>query len=520
MHRMTQSKLKSRLIATMAFAACMTINVVPSAAQAPPVPQADADYEASGYVVPPGMVHPSKYQGGVVHAGMTYPSAYQGGPAAYPGGVSQVGFFGGASCDGNCDGGCGSCDSQGYGVGSGGICGCGGNCGEAGCGLFDSILCGGDGCGCGCGNGKCCLSCLSKLCLFCGGDGCSACKSLCLGHMRSALGLCRPAGELCGLRWYDLSLEAVFLGHNAGGPNIGLTSFGSRETNPNAPIVLYTGDARGGDDLAFGARVSGALICGPGGNIEATYMGGNHWSDRAEVTDSNEGLYSFVSFFGTDPEDGYDDTDRSLVQSVSVNSDFHSVELNYRRRTMGPYCRFQGSWLVGLRYLHFQNSLRYETLGEPESLGESDRFFSSNDKIKNDLFGPQAGFDLWWNIYAGVRLGIECKAAWVQNDVDRTVIYSANSIGPGGTPASVADVFHDRSGAVMGDFQMKFVWQLSHSWKFRTAYYAVMADDIAFASVDQSTITEFVEITPISSPTYQFDTLVVQGLSFGTEYTW
>ncbi len=71
-------------------------------------------------------------------------------------------------------------------------------------------------------------------------------------------------------------------------------------------------------------------------------------------------------------------------------------EWNYRRRSMGPYCRFQGSWLVGLRYVRFDNRLVYSARGENDNTVNADlpRFFSSNDKIKNNLFGPQAGFDL------------------------------------------------------------------------------------------------------------------------------
>ena len=510
MHRMTQPKLPSRLAAMMALAVCATFTAH-AVAQAPPVPHADADYEASGYVVPAGMVHPSQYQGGVMPIGMAYPGGGQ-----YPGGVQQVGFFGNSgSCDG-CDGGCSSCDSMGYGYGGG--YGNAAHCNEPGCGLFDSAFCGD---GCGCGAGKCCLSCLSKMCLFCQGDGCSVCKSMCLGRMKGALGLCRPYGELCGLRWYDVSLELVALGHNTGTPNIGVTTLGSRELNPTAPIVLSLGDASAGGDLAAGARISGALICGPGGNVEATYMGGNRWSDRAEATDyPNAELFSFISFFGTDPPGGYDDTDNSLVQRVDTRSEFHTVELNYRRRTMGPYCRFQGSWLVGLRYMQFYNKLQYSTLGTLNNGNLPRRFFSSTEKIKNDLFGPQAGFDLWWNIYGGVRLGIEWKGAWVQNDVDRDTIYTANSIGPGATPATIQLVDRDRFGTVMSEFQMKFVWQFNHSWKFRTAYYAVCADDIAFAGVDGTTIRDFVQVQPVGEPRFNFDSLTVQGVSFGTEYTW
>ena len=64
--------------------------------------------------------------------------------------------------------------------------------------------------------------------------------------------------------------------------------------------------------------------------------------------------------------------------------------------------------MVGLRYVRFDNRLIYSALGETtiRTMLTRHRFFSSNDKIKNNLFGPQAGFDLWWNMTAGVNLGI------------------------------------------------------------------------------------------------------------------
>ena len=102
MHRMTQAQFFSRFNSLKAIAVCAAMYALPVTAQ---MPLADADYDASGYVTPAGMAHPSMYQGGVVPAGMTYSAGLQGGPTAYPGGVMPVGFLGG-----QCDGNCASCD--------------------------------------------------------------------------------------------------------------------------------------------------------------------------------------------------------------------------------------------------------------------------------------------------------------------------------------------------------------------------------------------------------------------------
>ena len=106
------------------------------------------------------------------------------------------------------------------------------------------------------------------------------------------------------------------------------------------------------------------------------------------------------------------------------------------------------------------------------------------------------------------------KGAWVQNEIKRSFIVDANSISD--------TVLNDtqRGSDLMGEFELKFVWQFNHSWKFRSAYYAIAAEDIAFGTIDKNTVLSLsTGGTPIQ-PAYAFDDLVVQGFSFGTEYNW
>jgi hypothetical protein len=338
------------------------------------------------------------------------------------------------------------------------------------------------------------------------------------GYLLGALQYLRPYSEagLCSQRWYDLSAEATFLSHSNGGLSGGLTTQGSRDVIPTAPIVLSLGDADAGNDIEAGMRLSASFIFGAGANIEGTYMGNNQWQSDASFSDGTPNLFSFISVFGTDPTGGFVDTDQAFVQSVASESEFHSGELNYRRRTMGPYCRFQGSWLVGLRYVRFENGLLYSSLGDLNS--PPTRFFTSNDSIKNNLFGPQAGFDLWWNMRPGVNLGIGMKGAWVQNDIDRRIALTANSFIP--PPGASVSVIKDQDTTVMGEFEAKMAYRLSHSWTFRSAYYAIAVDDMAFGTVDRQYILGVAGRVPLTKPALHLNSLVVQGFSFGAEYIW
>lgn len=274
--------------------------------------------------------------------------------------------------------------------------------------------------------------------------------------------------------------------------------------------------------MEAGVRASASLLFGAGSNLEFTYLGAHTWNGQASVSDPNAQLFSVISNFGQTPLNGYDDTDRSLRQSIDIRSELHSGEFNYRRRTVWPCCRFQGSWLVGLKYLRYDDGLTYSTLGTNNNTVNANlpRFFSSSDEFENNLFGPQAGFDFWWNIRPGVSIGYGAKGAWVQNDLDRSTTLTANSLDPLATPGTVTFTDSDQDTTIMGEFEAKLVYRMTHSWTFRTAYYAIAVDDIAFGNVNVGAIRDFVEVNPIREPAIQYQSLVLQGVSVGGEFMW
>lgn len=454
----------------------------------------EADYEASGFVAPAGMPSPEAYYSQVEQASFFGPS----GPIA----ARPFGCDGGCGPDG-CDGGCG----PGCGMGDCGMGGYGGGCG--GCGTEGCQSCGG-------------LTNLRYGCLFCRGSGCSVCQSIGRGYLLAGLRALLPYSEagICAQRWYDFSAEAMFLGHTADASNTVLTTRGVGGTP-----VLRASDA---DDngLEAGTRLSAAFIFGPGSNIEATYMGGQEWGGSASVNDAGANLFSFMSDFGAlpagNPQPGFDDTDRSLTQQASTFSTFHSAEINYRRRTVEQYCRFQGSWLAGLRYVRFDSDFGYDTIGEVNNAvpPQDQRFFNYRNDIDNKLFGPQAGFDLWWNVVPGINVGFGAKGAWMDNNIDRRTRFAANSLGPGATPlALVTDDGINRS-TLMGEFEATLLYRISHSWTLKTQYYLMTIDDIA-QGFDLSGPTNIASTPQVfANDPIQTDSLTIQGFSVGAEYIW
>ena len=586
MHRLSQmnqitTKHIRSLVANFASAVAVLFLVTTSQAQPPRVAQADLDFAASGFVLPAGVssFHPKNIQQAVMRTPVN---------AAGPSTVAQVGFLG-SGCD------AGACDAPGMGAvpmgygnpgcGSSGCgdAGCGGTgCGTAGCnqcgggrvGFFqrrmaarearrmqpcEPILSGGllgkirGGCG-ACGGGGCAscamgggeeLSGLRHACMFCRGSGCSACQFWNPAALVGALAYLKPhtEGGLCRQRWYDFSAGAVFLGHTTHGAGSNVIT--QRGAGGFGTPVLFGNQGLGGD-LEAGIRLSAALIFGPGGNVEVTYMGGQEWEDSATVRApatlvanpdpttsgafpfviaSGADLFSFISDFGTDPIGGFDDTDRSISQTVSSEARFHSGEVNYRRRTVGPYCRFQGSWLMGLRYLRYDENLGLAMVGLNNDGTDATltdgtlRFFNANNRLKNDMLGVQVGGDLWWNLIPGVSIGVDGKLAWLQNEVRGDLSIRSNSI-VGGGPGTATRELQDQNDTLAAEFQFKTIYRLSHSWTYRMSYNLIAIDEVASAGLDAPTINSAISTNSLSTPGLNYNSVVLNGFSVGAEYVW
>lgn len=289
---------------------------------------------------------------------------------------------------------------------------------------------------------------------------------------------------------------------------------------------MSLGDASD-NGFAVGARLSIAFIVGPGGNIEVTYLGGNRWKDDAVANDGTMQLFSFLSDFGTNPPasagppiqlGGFDDTDRSLTQSASTLATFHSGEVNYRRRTVGPYGRFQWSGLGGIRYLRYDSDFDYMTLGDNNNaVPPRLRFFEMLNSVDNEMIGAQIGGDLWWNVIPGVNVGIGAKGGPMGNHISRKSFVSANSIGPGATPGSLSLSDRANKTAWMGEIEATLLYRISHSWTIKSQYYLLSVDSVGFG-FDSSAAESLVNnaaVDPIRTRS-----LTISGFSIGAEYMW
>ncbi|MEO9594092.1 BBP7 family outer membrane beta-barrel protein [Rhodopirellula bahusiensis] len=543
--------VKLRKLRDLVCGGLIAAAVATPVAAAPPTAGDEMDYAASGFMLPPGvqpagmvdgmpaMSMPPGSMPGAQSIATTLPSAplrMPGGfgsagyaPAGYPqpgyapNGVMPVGYQGGGFLGGGYAAGC---DMMNCGCGDSGCTS--GECGSNFQGLLPAVM------------GDCCGSCGGGGCGACGGMGsCLTNGSLGQGGLLGSLNECGPGstdfgilaahigGGLAALseamrpyseagksaqRWYDVSVEGLFLTQELDGFADGrvLTNDGTTGTPNVADNPVLTQDDLGDDDLEAGARISFALIFGAGSNVEFTYMGGQEWEGSASATSATSSLTSIYSGYGTTPGGGY--ANLADFQQISSRSEFDSYEINYRRRTVGPYGRFQGSWLLGLRHVVFDNAFAFNGSGTPASTIAD---FQQSFDIDNRFFGPQAGVDLWWNAHPGIQLGAEVKGAWVQNDFDQTARIGTT---PGGLETRESN---GQDGTFILDFQATGIYRFSHSLSLRGSYHLLTIEDVMAAPLDNSFIDDFQNNgAGVSAPTASETSLTLNGFAAGLEYMW
>ena len=332
-------------------------------------------------------------------------------------------------------------------------------------------------------------------CPHCGGHGCQMCGYG--GHqgdhglLGDILGICGPYadGGCAAPRWFDFAVDFMLLKRDDVGRNVALTSQGIA-----GPIVLQTADLQFNEEPSF--RFTGNLQIGPGGNLEFTYYGLFQFDSGAFVRRSGDNdLFSVFSQFGTLPFQGFAETDQSDFQRIDYSSTFDSFEVNYRQRWMAPNCRYQGSWVCGVRHFILDEKFRYFTSssanginGDPLDPAQA-RF---DVDVSNALTGFQFGGDMWICIVPGLRLGGEIKAGVYGNHINVNTIAGVNS---GNIPTFVEDnTVNDV--AFIGQADLMATWRLNYQWTLRAGYQFLFVEGVALAGENFNTAPPALFVPP------------------------
>ncbi len=285
------------------------------------------------------------------------------------------------------------------------------------------------------------------------------------GLLGDLIGLVGPdgAGGCAAPRWFDINVDFMLLKRDRVSR---LTEFSSNGIA--GPVVLDSNDLKFYE--APGFRFQSMLQMGAGSDIEFTYFGTFSWNSHATVN-GNGTLFSAMSQYGTLPFNGFSETDNGDRHEINYKTTFDNFEVNYRNRWLAPNSRYQGSWLVGVRYFSLNEKLNYDTFSSINSAQ-----MNYYDHVLNNLTGAQIGGDMWICLLPGLRIGGELKAGVYGNHAISNTTITGTSL-----PGGYQERLKSNDVAFIGDGQLLATYKVNQQWTLKLGYQFLVADGVALA---------------------------------------
>lgn len=367
------------------------------------------------------------------------------------------------------------------------------------------------------GGGEGCPSCGGMGCPQCGGVGRHG-GGLAGGLLGDILGLIGPYpdGGAAAPRWYDFNLEFMLMKRDDVGSRVDLASDGV-----NGPIVLHTQMFDFNEEPGF--RFSAMIQCGPGSNLEFTYFGQFYYSSQAAVASPTNNLFSVLSDYGTNPVLGFRETDESDFQKMVYESDMDNWEINFRQRWQSANCRYQGSWLAGVRYFKLDEDFFLHTVSDQVNGQPAARQRASfNVNTNNSLTGMQFGGDVWTCILPGIRVGGELKAGVYGNHENVSTLITAPSLAN-----PFLETIQGSDVSFIGQIDAWATYRINYQWTLKLGYTFMFIDGLALAPENFNTTPPAVFFNN-NPPPNQVRTPFLQddgnafwhGMTVGAEYLW
>lgn len=334
--------------------------------------------------------------------------------------------------------------------------------------------------------------------------------------------------EQCGPHYFDVRMEAIYMTRDVTfGPFVNFTSL--NVFNPNMPnpdqFVLRS------DQLDFdyepGFRILGRFDVGALSVIEFGYWGLENLDASKSFTDPNPvdqntgNLFSLFSAYGlqpptvVNPDGPLPWTERSITHRISLESELHNAEFNYRRYWVGFNPAVSGTVLAGFRYTRLREDFQFSATGEAQG--------AYDEGIKNDLAGFQTGGDIWLHIRQGIRVGAEAKVGLMNNHYTLDNTFSTNPVA--GSPPDFTEHFEKDIPAMTADASVDVVWDILPSWSIRAGYEMFFLNSVLLAGENFNTGTVYNGIPNVDLPE-RVPFVNDQGHAFyhgghlGAEFTW
>jgi hypothetical protein len=316
----------------------------------------------------------------------------------------------------------------------------------------------------------------------------------------------------CGPHWFDVHAEVVFLRRDSQAPFWVYSKIITDPFDPGIP-ALTSADVQF-DEFEPSFRITGTTQTGPGSNLEFTYLGLNDYSQTAQVADEAGNLFAVFDNFGQFPSEPLEGFHEADFQEIKLDTSFFSLELNYRRRWVGPTCLLQGSWLIGIRYFQLQDRLRFFStdVDEDEPTLMVDAVYTA--KTRNYMTGFQLGGDIWACVLPGLHVGLDLKAGLYGNNLK--VDNNAESVDMDDrTPFFAPETLGKDKVSFVGEVGAIITYQLSHQFTLRGGYQMVFVEGVATA--EDNFNPEITERVPFIN---DGDSLFYDGFTAGLECMW
>ena len=302
---------------------------------------------------------------------------------------------------------------------------------------------------------------------------------------------------------------------------------------PGPPNIVLSSNDLDLEEEVPGLRITVTHLIKPGTDLELTYQGLFNWSAIAQVSDSMfdppaNNLYSVFSQFGVLPEGGgggFEETDQAFLHRIAYSGNLNGVELNRRQRWITSGCRFQGSKLLGARYLRISEDFVHTTWvqahDDPLTPGINDPFERGPGQAeyyveaRNDMVGFQAGGDFLMCLCRRIMLGADGKAGFYVNHSQQRTNFRGSQFG-----TVVEDKLSDESMGAMGEANLFATLRIGRRATLRVGYQVLYLQSVALALHQFNEVVEDLADEDRNPFLDNDDKVYFYGGTAGFEWTW
>ncbi len=187
----------------------------------------------------------------------------------------------------------------------------------------------------------------------------------------------------------------------------------------------------------------------------------------------------------------------------------NNVEINFMNQSILSTARTQATWLAGVRYFRFDETLTYGSVAGGHTLGEANGAYEGylRDRSINNLIGPQIGICLShyitprFGLFITPKFGVFGNAASTQN-----TLYTGNGY-------TTWDLKANKTGfSTLGQIDIGANYQLSQRWSVYGGYRLVAITGVALA--DNQFLPYLADTTGFQQPKTNGD-LILNGAFAG-----